>query len=299
MFSAKKRFSRTDLACEAVKNPNEISGAETSEYKRFGFRVSCTKIKTAAAEKQIGKPRGAYYTIFTPQPHVISDGERMSLVSLIAEITKKCILSQNKLELSSSSILVAGIGNRNLTSDAVGPFTVDSITVTRTLKYSNGELFSRLNCSDVSAIAPGVSAETGIEAADIIGRAAETVEADVIILIDALAARSCSRLASTVQISDVGITPGSGIGNSRTEISAKTMNVPVVTIGVPTVVDSATLIYEAIVESGIDVGKSAPKLNKVLKSGKSFFVSPQDADVTVRTISKIIADAVNLLCGTC
>lgn len=299
MFSSKKRYSRTDLACESIENVSDISGTESRQYKSFGFKISLTKINSSEASKRIGKPCGAYYTVFTGKTRILSDSQRTSLISLIAELMHECIKNvTGKSDMSGLSVLVAGIGNRNLTADAIGPFSVDGLTVTRALKYSNRELFSQLECADVSAISPGVSAETGIEAADIIFHAARTVGADVIILIDALAARSCSRLASTLQISDTGINPGSGIGNSRTAISKETMKIPVVTIGVPTVVDSATLVYEAIAESGAELDLCDKKLDRLLSTGKSFFVSPQDADVTVRDISSIIAQAVDLLCGT-
>lgn len=299
MFSSNKRYSRTDLACESMENISDVSGTESIVYQSFGFEISLTKIKSAEASKRIGKPCGAYYTVFTGKTRMLSDNQRASLVSLVAELIRECIKNvTGKNDMSKLSVLVAGIGNRNLTADAVGPFSVDGLTVTRALKYSNRELFSQLKCADVSAISPGVSAETGIEAADIVFHAARTVDADVIIIIDALAARSCSRLASTLQISDTGINPGSGIGNSRTAISKETMYIPVVTIGVPTVVDSATLVYEAIAESGADFGSCGEKLDRILSTGKSFFVSPQDADVTVRDISSIISQAIDLLCGT-
>ena len=299
MFSSKKRYSRTDLACESVEGVSDVSGTESRVYESFGFEVSLTRINTSEAAKRIGKPCGAYYSVFTGKTRILSDDQRAELVSLTAELLRECIKNvTGKGDMSALTVLVAGIGNRNLTADAVGPFSVDGLTVTRALKYSNRELFSRLKCADVSAIAPGVSAETGIEAADIILHAAHTVGADVIILIDALAARSCSRLASTLQISDTGINPGSGIGNSRSAIDRETMQIPVVTVGVPTVVDSATLVYEALAESGAELGLCGEKLDRLLSTGKSFFVSPQDADVTVRDISSIISQAVDLLCGT-
>lgn len=299
MFSTEKRYPRTDLACEIVSPDVSQAGTEVSECERGGFRVSVTRIADEDAAERLGKPCGVYHTVFTRKTRTLDDSERAELVSLIADIIGECVRSvTGKHDAPDVTALVAGIGNRRLTADAVGPLVVEKLTVTRELKFSNAELFTRLECADVSAIAPGVAAETGIEAADIIKSAAATVGADVIILVDALAARSCQRLAATVQITDTGVSPGSGIGNRRTPIDRETMRVPVVTVGVPTVVDSSTLVYEALSESGVDPDALGGKLDDILSSGRSFFVSPQDADVIVEDMSEIVAAAIDTFCGT-
>ncbi len=227
---------------------------------------------------------------------MLSDSNRGSLVSLISELIGNVISSAvGKKDFPSMTALVAGIGNRHLTADAVGPFVADRITVTRELKYRNNELFERLECADVSAVSPGVAAETGIEASDIIKAAANTIGADVIVLIDALAAISCERLASTVQITNIGTSPGSGIGNTRTPITREEMGVPVVTVGVPTVVDSSTLVYGALSESGAD----PESVNEqIFTRGRSFFVSPQDIDVVVDDYASLLAESIDTLFGT-
>ncbi len=299
MFSNEKRYSRTDLACEIITSDAAEADAELTEYERDGFRVSITQIKSEAASRRLGKPCGIYHTLFTGKTRTLPDEKRKALIALIAEILKDCVCSAtNKHDIPSATILVAGIGNRNLTADAVGPLVVEKLTVTRELKFSNRDLFTRLECADVSAIAPGVAAETGIEAADIIRAAAEAVDADAIILVDALAARSCHRLAATVQITDTGVSPGSGIGNTRTPIDSETMHVPVVTVGIPTVVDSSTLVYEALTEGDVDPDSLGGKLDEILSSGRSFFVSPQDTDVIVEDMSAIVAEAIDTFCGT-
>lgn len=291
-----KRYSRSDLACEFTEGSGEIFGVSATERTVSGFVISATEIMTAEASKRLSKPIGKYYTVDTGNVHLLSDEKRASLAGLVADILGECVRSA--AGLCADTVLIAGLGNRNLTADAVGPLTVEDTIVTRSLKYGNAKLFSKLGCADVSAIAPGVAAETGIEAADMIAAAAKTVGADVIVLVDALAARSCSRLCSTIQLTNTGISPGSGIGNSRTAVDRETTHVPVVTVGVPTVVDSSTLIYEALSESNIRICGDGEKLDTLLSSGRSFFVSPQDADVSVREISAVIAAAINKFCKT-
>lgn len=141
---------------------------------------------------------------------------------------------------------MAGLGNRYIASDAIGPLAVRDITVTRHIKELDPALFGSLGSATVSAIAPGVIRQTGIEAVEIIRGAAENVSPGLIIAIDALAAKSIDRLAVTVQLSDTGIAPGSGIGNARKAIDRATLGIPVISVGVPTVVDSSTLIYDML-----------------------------------------------------
>ena len=139
---------------------------------------------------------------------------------------------------------------------------------------------------------PGVLGQTGIETVELIRGAVENAGPDVVLAIDALAARSCERLAATVQLSDNGINPGSGIGNHRKAICRETVGVPVIALGVPTVVNSATLVYDALRQAGIE--EIRPELRQVLENGRSFFVSPKESDVITDRISDLIADAVDM-----
>ena len=180
---------------------------------------------------------------------------------------------------SALSVLVAGLGNAGLTADAIGPLTVEGLHVTRHLMDADQALYRSLGCSALSAIAPGVLGQTGVETLELLRGAVRAVKPDVVILIDALAARSCDRMAATVQISDVGISPGSGVGNRRAPIDRETLGVPVISIGVPTVVQSATLVWDALQSAGIQ--EIDERLEHVLKSGVNFFVSPKESDVCV------------------
>ena len=143
----------------------------------------------------------------------------------------------------------------------------------------------------LSAISPGVLGETGIETLELIRGAVRSVRPDLVIAVDALAARSCSRLATTVQISDSGIVPGSGIGNHRTAITMETLGVPVISVGVPTVVVSSTLVWDALREAGIDEVSST--LRAVLDNGKRFFVSPKESDLISDAVSELLAGAIS------
>lgn len=188
-------------------------------------------------------------------------------------------------------ILIVGLGNREITPDAIGPLTVREINVTAHLKEENPALFERLCTRPVSAVAPGVTGQTGIETLALVRGAIRGCSPSLVILIDALAARSVDRLVTTVQLTDSGIAPGSGVGNHRGAFDRKSLGLPVIALGVPTVVDSATLVYDALEEAGIT--EVSDSLREVLEEGRSFFVSPKESDIAVETLSKLLAAALN------
>ncbi len=191
------------------------------------------------------------------------------------------------------SMLVAGLGNRFITADALGPLAVKGISVTRHIKTVSPALYDRIGYGcEISAIAPGVVGQTGIETLELIKGAAEKISPSLIIVIDALASRSVDRLAQTVQLSNSPIAPGSGIGNKRQVLSKETLGCPVIAIGAPTVVDSSTLVYDALGKAGIeDIDAS---LKEVLDNGKNFMVSLKDSDVAVSELARLIAHSINL-----
>ena len=143
----------------------------------------------------------------------------------------------------------------------------------------------------LSALSPGVLGQTGIETLELLRGTVRSVRPDVMVVVDALAARSCERLASTVQISDTGISPGSGVGNHRAAINRETVGIPVIVLGVPTVVNSSTLVYDALEQAGIH--EISPPLRHVLENGKSFFVSPKESDVITEAVSGLLSSAIN------
>ena len=287
-----KYIARTDLACESeLIHDADKSGTEYCEREVNGFKVAKLTVKNKLGEDMAKKRIGEYVTVFCDLICDIDDEKYSLLATLISSEIEKLI--KRNLSETPKCILVAGLGNREITADNIGPKTVDRLTVTRHLAKHNKKLFDSFCKMPLCAVAPGVLGQTGIETAEMIGGICERSTPDVIIAIDALAARSTARLGTTVQISDSGIFPGSGIGNRRSEISKNTLGIPVIAIGVPTVVNSATHVYDALTRAGHD--KFDKNLEKVLKEGESFFVSPRQSDRISDKVSSLLADAINEL----
>lgn len=289
-----KNYIYSDLALEsdyALKE--DISRSkEYSECSKKGNKICRLNISTSDLAKKYGKKKGVYITVVCEKIWLLSDDEFYVTANIIAEELKKMITDVTKKKIDRNfSALVAGLGNSEITPDAIGPLTLSHLTVTRHISGANDELFDLLGQCSVSAIAPRVLAQTGIETLELIRGAAETTKPDVIIAVDALAARSCDRLASTIQISNSGINPGSGIGNLRKAIDKENLGIPVIAIGVPTVVDSSTLVYDALEKAEIE--NISDKLRQVLDNGRGFFVSPKECDVISERVSALLAEALD------
>ena len=289
-------YARSDLACESCQKEARIEGTEQSERRVGEVTVTRFRIKTEKAAQRLGKPRGSYVTFECGRIDRLYDDRCEVLARLLAgELRGMAERLTKKKAGPSLGVFVAGLGNSELTADAIGPHTVGRLTATRHLREHEGALFFSTGCSSLSALSPGVLGQTGIETAELLAGAVRVISPDLVIAVDALAARSCERLASTVQISDVGILPGAGVGNHRAAIDHHTLGVPVIALGVPTVVDSATLVFDALREAGIE--EIAPELTAVLENGKSFFVSPKECDLITDRVSKLLARALTLACG--
>ena len=289
-----KNFQRTDLAMESCQmEGHPISGVEQTEEQIDGCKIYRTKICCEEAAMLLGKPLGKYTTV-----------ECGNILYLTREESDRCaeVLAKELRGLAEDllgrffdenfCVLAVGLGNSELTADSIGPFTVSRLTATRHLREHEPELYRALGCSSLAILSPGVLGQTGIEALEILRSATETVCPDLILVIDALTAGSCDRLASTVQFSNVGIIPGSGVGNHRGAITAETVGVPVIAVGVPTVVDSSTLVYEALEKANIE--EIDESLKKILENGRGFFVSPKESDVLVSHFSKLLSQAIEL-----
>ncbi len=287
-------YTRSDLACES--GGVEAGGLPREVYfeeERRGHRISCLKVRNEREESVFGKPRGTYVTFLCDRIWRMDEERLNSLVELVAEsLRKMCSEVCAKPVDSGFGVLVAGLGNVEITPDAIGPVSVRRLNVTRHLRAYDESLYHTVGRCEISALAPGVLGQTGIETVELIRGAVENARPDVVIAIDALAARSCERLAATVQLCDSGIAPGSGIGNHRKAICRDTVGVPVVALGVPTVVSSSTLVYDALRQAGIE--EVQPELQKVLENGRGFFVSPKESDVITDCVSGLIADAVDM-----
>ena len=267
---------RTDLALERCEflGKKEINGVEIESFDAKKARVSRIAVTNREGEKAVGKPKGLYVTVevapFAKHAQFIDD----SLDALVDEI--------RKLLPEKGSVLVAGLGNMKITPDAFGPKCTSMIFSTR---HITGELQKETGLSGlrtVSSFSTGVTGDTGAEASEIIKGIVHTLKPDAVITVDALAARSVSRLGNTVQMCSTGIVPGSGVGNARQEISEKTLGVPVIAIGVPTVVDAATLVTDYAGETSV-----------LPESAGVMMVTPREVDMMIERAAKLTALAIN------
>ena len=242
---------RTDLALEAKEmyhesagNKNDIDGVSTTTYEYSDIIVTEVNVNSPKGSKTIGKPEGRYITL--EMQEFINYGyvyQRPAIELLKKELTKLLPDFEKK------KVLVAGLGNRHITSDALGPWTIDKLIVTGHLADLAPQSLGPLGI--LYGIVPGVMGITGIETADAIKAICEKIQPEAVIVIDALASRKTERVATTIQMSNTGINPGSGIGNHRKEITKKSIGVPVVSIGVPMVVDALTIAYDAVDSLGM------------------------------------------------
>lgn len=307
---------RTDLALEAReiykeshKDEKDIDGIEVLEETDKDIKVTTVKVKNEDGAKKIGKPKGNYVTIDIPD-FTAYDGETMDRVSeVVAEILRRMI----KIDVEKTA-LVVGLGNWQVTPDALGPKVTQGIMVTRHLKTVMPEVMDD-SVRPVCAISPGVLGVTGVETVEIIKGVVERVKPDVVICIDALAARRVERVNSTIQIGDTGISPGAGVGNNRKQINEENLGVKVIAIGVPTVVDAVTIANDTIdlvVDSLINNSESGNEFYKMLKnlnrtekgalirevlSAKSLgemIVTPKDIDLVIESLAKIISNGINI-----
>lgn len=266
---------RTDLAMErhSINAQQGVDdGVVLKEEDVCGVRV--TKAEVLDDEKA-GLKKGVYYTADVGKLWLKSREERHAATEAIKTLLLSLIPS-----VDSYAVLVVGLGNKQITPDAIGPTVADGLVVTHHMKLLNKPLYDSLGLGDLSSVVPGVLGQTGLESAVIIKSAVEKLRPHAVIAVDALAARSVSRLGTTIQLSNAGIAPGSGVNNGREELSQDTLGCPVISIGVPTVVDARTLAADLVPD-----GKPGELSN--------FFVTPKDTDVMVRVTAKAIASAIN------
>jgi len=285
-------FIRTDLAAENYAS--ETSGKEKGiifrEFEKNGLPVSYLEITSDEGSKCIGKPIGRYYTITTGRIWYAGEEELERASEVIAEIIRSLLP-----DTSLGCVLICGLGNRSITSDALGPVCVSRINVTRHIRTLNPQLYESLAGGETAAFSPGVIGQTGVETGELICGVCDRIKPSAVIVIDSLAARASERLCSTVQLSDSGISPGSGVGNHRAPINRETVGVPVIALGVPTVVDSSTLVYDALEKAGID--DPGENLRAVLENGRNFFVSLKECDIAVESLASLAASSINIALG--
>ncbi len=273
---------RTDLALEAREFVDEEQkGVAVKEENRHGMKISEIRILNEEASRQMNKPIGTYITAeLEPLTDNLRDGDGKA--EYIGELITPLIPEEG-------TVLVAGLGNETITPDALGPKSAGNVLATR---HISGELKRSLGLSglrSVAVLAPGVLGQTGIETGELIKSVAARIKPCAVIAIDALASRSLSRLGCTIQISDSGISPGSGVGNHRLSLSRKTMGIPVIGIGVPTVVDAQTLALELIPEAEL----SYPQRGLVSPRGEQMIVTPREIDLLIERASRLVGMSLN------
>lgn len=284
---------RTDLADEVLENIGRKKGNEDdgidfkTEYIR-SVRVDNVNVRTKEAEKLTGKPVGRYVTVTTGEIWK-SDRETFeNIARTLSEIIGQMIPQKEGL------FLIAALGNDKITADAVGPFAADNLIVSRHIKLQSKELYESLELGECACIVPGVMGDTGAEALELVRGAVDMLKPSAVIVIDALASRNVSRLVKTVQISDSGISPGSGVGNARQEISRNTLGVPTVAIGVPTVVEAQTMCLDILSEAlGEDPEVYNYIVEKMPQNMGRFFVCPKETDKIIKCMAKLIGYSLN------
>jgi spore protease len=301
---------RTDLALEAhetvyARDQRKLPGIDTFTRSTTNSKVTKVQINSSEGARRLGKPPGTYITIESPKlrrsGHIIANEVAQVLTE---ELSALANLSDR------STILVIGLGNWNATPDALGPRVVDSLMVTRHLfEYAPPELRGGLR--SVAALAPGVLGLTGIETEEVVRGVVEHIHPDLVIAVDALAARSLHRVGTTVQLADSGIHPGSGVGNKRLGLTEESLGTRVIAIGVPTVVHASTLAHdalerfsEALIQNDVvtpsNLKAALPKeqqdeiLNQLLSDQwADLFVTPKEIDALIADVAHIIAGGLN------
>ena len=291
----------TDLALEdkeRFESDNvEISGVSVEEIynKEKEIQITTVRIMTENGAKAMRKPVGTYITMEAPNMTAPDEAYQMEIAKELSAYLEELI----NLEKKEYTVLVVGLGNREVTPDALGPFVVEELFVTRHLVKEYGKfVLKNQSMNLVSAIAPGVMAQTGMETSEIVKGIVNEIQPDFIIAIDALAARNTKRLNRTIQIADTGINPGSGVGNHRNGITKETMGVPVIAIGVPTVVDAATIVRDTMdyVINELKVETDELLLEQwIAPHLHGMFVTPKDIDETIARIGITISEALNIL----
>ena len=275
---------RTDLAVEAIENHKSAAAlphVRQSDRMLEGFAVHEVRILSEDAAREIGKPQGRYLTLELDALIRREEDAFPRACKALSTLLRELLPRPND-----GPVLIAGLGNRMITPDAIGPQTADHVIATRHLIAQSPAIFA--DWRPVSALAPGVLGQTGVETGEVICGVLDRVRPAAVIAVDALAAGRLSRLLRTVQLADTGITPGAGVGNARAALNKETLGVPVIAVGVPTVVDGATLAHEISSQLGQPACEALDDLSQPV------MITTRDIDHEVADISRMIGYAVNM-----
>ncbi len=297
-----KQFQvRTDLALEATESVKKseaghLNGVDIKEYDALeDVHISKVVIMSKNAAKSMGKPMGTYITLEAPDLEESDDDYHRDISIELAKQLRSVLPDIGE----ERSVLVVGLGNRDVTADSLGPCTVDNIFVTRHIIREYGrQAYHAPQIRQISALVPGVMAKTGMETSEIVKGVIKETKPDIVIVIDALAARSTKRLNRTIQITDTGIHPGSGVGNHRNALTRESLGVPVIAIGIPMVVDAGTIVTDALEKLSHEHEDGRVSLDYFRNSADSqlhnMYVTPKNIDETSKRLSFTLSEAINI-----
>ncbi len=275
---------RTDLAMERTVCPGGMGDGVVVQNQRNGQAdVTWVRIQSEAAAQRLGKPEGTYWTMTHPELPVLTPEERIQVAGQVAQTLRIMLPPQG-------DVLVLGLGNRRMTADALGDRVVSGILVTRHLKEENG-------LRGVCAMSPGVLGVTGMETAELALGLVEKLRPSALVVVDALAAMETGHIGTTIQLTDTGIHPGSGVGNHRLGITRETMNVPVIAMGIPMVVYASTIVRDTlrdILRSEADEEKACAMAEELIgKNQSDLVVTPRNIDELVAGLADMLALSIN------
>ena len=305
-FRTDLALERRDLFNKAHNLKNDIEGIETEEEKiDDNILVSRVKITNEKGEEAIGKRKGNYITVDVKNLKIANEEEIQKMSEVVTKELKS-LLAKHVAE--KDSILIVGLGNIYVTPDSLGPKVINEIDITRHLLEYMPEVLDE-NTREVSAISPGVLGTTGIETMEILKGIVDNVKPKLVIIIDALASRNIERISSSVQLADTGIVPGAGVENARKELTENTLGIPVIAIGIPTVVEAATIAADSLtlfIKKAQENGESNDFLNKLQEEDKykiikeilapeeyNFIVTPKEIDNLIEKMKDIVARGIN------
>lgn len=269
--------TRTDLAIENTETQTDLSGIIKEELNYGDTKITRIEITSEETAELIKKPVGRYITV-----------ESLPLTDNFRDLRKEAEMIGNEIKqfLPQGDVLATGLGNTDITPDALGAKSMRYVLATRHIKGEFARSTGLDNLRSVSVISAGVMGQTGIEVSEIVKSLSESIKPSAVIVVDALAAKELSRLGCTVQISDTGIYPGSGVGNHRKGITKENIGVPVIAVGVPTVVDAVTLAQDILNRHDIEKSKISPR-------GESMIVTPREIDLLIERAAKLVGMAIN------
>ncbi|MGN0429052.1 MAG: GPR endopeptidase [Acetatifactor sp.] len=297
---------RTDLALEVRESIDEeeqsLRGVEVEEYtyQKENIHVTKVRIDTKNAAKAMGKPMGIYVTMEAPNMTDEDEGFHKEISACMAKELKGLLPKKE----GEQSFLVVGLGNREVTADSLGPKVVDNLFITRhVIKTYGYAAYNRERMNQISSIEPGVMAKTGMETAEIVKGIIGETTPDVIIAVDALASRSTKRLNRTIQITDSGIWPGSGVGNHRNALTRESLGIPVIAVGIPTVVDAATIVGDAFEKLMEDESRKGNRFeclkfwdqhHTLYSQLNNMYMTGKDIDAVIKRVSFTVSEGINM-----